>query len=78
MSRAVVFDAYGDANVLRVVDVDARAPEAGQVRVAVEAAGVQPFDCLFRSGAAQQWYRPTSRNGSETSSRASSTRSGTA
>jgi enoyl reductase len=51
----VVFSAYGDADVLHTVEVDKPEPGPGQVRVAVRAAGVQPFDALFRSGAAQRW-----------------------
>lgn len=59
MSRAIVFDAYGGPEVLRVVDIDPPQPDRGQVRVRVRAAGVQPFDCLFRSGTAAQWMPAT-------------------
>ena len=55
MSRAVVFDRYGGPEVLRILEFEAPKPEPGQVRVQVRAAGVQPFDCLFRSGAAHSW-----------------------
>lgn len=55
MSRAVVFDRYGEPEVLHVVDSAAAAPQSGQVRIVVKAAGVQPFDCMFRSGAAHEW-----------------------
>jgi enoyl reductase len=55
MSRAVVFDTYGGPEVLRILEFDPPEPEPGQVRVQVRAAGVQPFDCLFRSGAAHAW-----------------------
>ncbi len=55
MSRAVVFSSYGDADVLQVVEVEAPEPGPDQIRVRVKAAGVQPFECLFRSGAARQW-----------------------
>jgi enoyl reductase len=55
MSRAVVFASYGDADVLHTIDTDPPQPDPGQLRVRVMAAGVQPFDCLFRSGAAHQW-----------------------
>ncbi len=57
MSKTVVFNTYGDADVLHLVDDDAPQPGPGQVRVRVKAAGVQPFDCLFRSGAARQWVQ---------------------
>lgn len=55
MSKVVVFSRYGDPDVLHVIDVPLAQPEPGQVRVRVKAAGVQPFDSLFRSGAAHQW-----------------------
>jgi enoyl reductase len=55
MSRAVVFDEYGGPEVLRILEFDPPEPEPGQVRVRVRAAGVQPFDALFRSGAAHAW-----------------------
>lgn len=55
MSRAVVFDAYGDADVLHIVEVEVPEPGPHRVRVRVKAAGVQPFECLFRSGVARQW-----------------------
>jgi enoyl reductase len=55
MSRAVVFDAYGDADVLHVIDVPVPEPGPGQILVRVHAAGVQPFDGLFRSGTTKQW-----------------------
>lgn len=55
MSRAVVFARYGDPDVLQVIDVAPPEPGPGQVRVRVRAAGVQPFDALFRSGGAHQW-----------------------
>jgi enoyl reductase len=55
MSRALAFAEYGPPEVLRVIDVSPPTPGPGQVRVRVRAAGIQPFDCLFRSGAARQW-----------------------
>jgi enoyl reductase len=55
MSRAVVFDEYGGPEVLRILESDPPEPGPGQVMVRVQAAGVQPFDCLFRSGAAHAW-----------------------
>jgi enoyl reductase len=55
MSRAVVFDNYGGPEVLRILELDPPGPRPDQVRVRVRAAGVQPFDCLFRSGAAHAW-----------------------
>ncbi|MGW5364406.1 NADP-dependent oxidoreductase [Actinopolymorpha pittospori] len=48
--RAVVFSEYGDPDVLRVVERDAPRPGPGEVRIAVRAAGVNPFDWKVRSG----------------------------
>ncbi len=55
MSKVVVFTTYGDPDVLHTIDADPPPPGPGQVRVQVKAAGVQPFDCLFRGGGARQW-----------------------
>lgn len=55
MSKAIVFDEYGPPSVLQLADREETAPAAGEVRIRVRAAGIQPFDCLFRSGAARQW-----------------------
>ncbi len=55
MATLIVFDEYGGPEVLYPIDVPDPMPSAGQVRVRVRAAGVQPFDCLFRSGAAHRW-----------------------
>ena len=48
--RAVVFDRFGGPEVLRVAEVPDPAPGAGEVRVRVRAAGVQPFDVGVRRG----------------------------
>ena len=50
MSRAVRFTRYGGPEVLEVVEVDAPHAGAGQVRVAVRAAGANPFDSKVRRG----------------------------
>jgi enoyl reductase len=55
VSKAVVFSQYGGPDVLHVMTVPPASPGPGLVRVSVKAAGVQPFDSLFRSGAAHQW-----------------------
>ena len=49
--RAVVFSEYGDPDVLHVVERDVPRPGPGEVRIAVRAAGVNPFDWKVRSGA---------------------------
>ncbi|WP_166348495.1 NADP-dependent oxidoreductase [Phytoactinopolyspora limicola] len=54
-SRAVVFDGYGDASVLRVVEMPPPQPGAGRVRVRVHAAGIQPFDVKLRRGDTADW-----------------------
>src|SRR3954454_21829646 len=48
--RAVMFTEYGDPDVLHVADVPEPHPEAGEVRIAVRAAGVNPVDWKARSG----------------------------
>lgn len=50
MSLAVRFFEYGTSDVLRVMDVPAPAPGPGQVRLAVRAAGVNPFDWKVMQG----------------------------
>ncbi|GAA0281352.1 NADP-dependent oxidoreductase [Actinomadura nitritigenes] len=49
--RAVEFFEYGDADVLHVTEHEVPEPGAGQVRIAVRAAGVNPVDWKVRSGA---------------------------
>lgn len=55
MSTAVVFETYGDPDVLHTIDAAPQTPGPGELQIAVEAAGVQPFDALFRSGAIRQF-----------------------
>ncbi len=52
---AIAFSRYGPPEVLEAVDIADGHPGAGQVRVRVRAAGVQPFDCAIRRGALAQW-----------------------
>ncbi|MEV3926642.1 NADP-dependent oxidoreductase [Actinomadura coerulea] len=49
--RAVMFFQYGGADVLRLAEHEVPDPGAGQVRIAVRAAGVNPVDWKIRSGA---------------------------
>jgi NADPH:quinone reductase-like Zn-dependent oxidoreductase len=51
--KAVIFDKYGDPDVLHVGDVAEPHAGPGQVRVAVRAASVNPIDWKLRSGALQ-------------------------
>ncbi|NUR93818.1 MAG: NADP-dependent oxidoreductase [Kribbellaceae bacterium] len=48
--RAVVFEEYGDPGVLRVQDVAEPHAGPGQVRIKVQAAGVNPYDTKIRRG----------------------------
>lgn len=49
--RAVRFDEYGDAGVLRIAEVRAPTPGPGEVLVRVRAAGINPGEIAIRSGA---------------------------
>lgn len=51
MTRAMTFSRPGPPEVMRLVEVEPREPGAGEVRVRVVAAGVQPADVAVRSGA---------------------------
>src|SRR4029077_16560112 len=48
--RAVQFEQYGDPGVLQVGDAPDPHAGPGEVRIAVEASGVNPFDWKVRSG----------------------------
>jgi NADPH:quinone reductase-like Zn-dependent oxidoreductase len=48
--KAVQFDKYGPADVLKVVDVPQPVPMAGQVLVRVKAAGINPGETKIREG----------------------------
>lgn len=50
MSEVVVASAYGNPEVLSVIDVAVPDPGPGQVRIAVRAAGVNPFDHKMYDG----------------------------
>jgi NADPH:quinone reductase-like Zn-dependent oxidoreductase len=50
MARMVRFDQLGGPEVLRIDDVSVRAPRAGEVRLRVEAIGVNRAEAMFRSG----------------------------
>nr|WSW67705.1 zinc-dependent alcohol dehydrogenase family protein [Streptomyces sp. NBC_00995] len=50
MSRAVRFHAYGGPEVLRIEDVEPGEPGPGELRVRVEAIGLNRAEALFRGG----------------------------
>ena len=50
MPRVVVFDEFGGPEVMHVVDEPVVDPEAGEVRVRIEAFAVNPLDQMMRSG----------------------------
>jgi NADPH:quinone reductase-like Zn-dependent oxidoreductase len=56
MPKAVRFSEYGDIDVLRVEEVERPVPGAGQVLVAVKAAGINPGEASIRKGLfAKMW-----------------------
>lgn len=52
--KAIVYTEFGGPEVLHIAEVPDRAPEAGEVAVRIEAAGVNPIDWKQRSA-----FRPT-------------------
>lgn len=66
MPRVVVFDRTGSPDVLHLVDEPAPEPGTGEVRIRIEAAGVNRLDVLMRSGAYPRPFRlPHARLGCE-------------
>ncbi len=57
--RAVRFDAYGDRDVLQVIEVPMPVPAAGEVLVEVRAAGINPGEAAIRSGAMHEIFPAT-------------------
>jgi len=55
MGRAVVINRYGGPDVLELIERPDPAPAPGELLVRVEAAGVQPFDVMYRAGDMRQW-----------------------
>ncbi len=50
MAQSVFVDGFGGAEMMRTGTIDDRMPGAGEVRVAVRAAGVNPIDYKIRNG----------------------------
>ena len=59
MSKAVQFDSYGGIDVLEVREVPRPVPGAGEVLVAVKAAGINPSEAVIRSGALHHMFPAT-------------------
>ncbi|MBZ4318974.1 zinc-dependent alcohol dehydrogenase family protein [Streptomyces huiliensis] len=55
-ARTVLFDEVGGPDVLRIEEVELGAPGSGEVRVRVEAVGLNRAEALFRAGA--YYYQP--------------------
>lgn len=65
MSKAVSYAEYGTPEVLEVVEVEEPHANAGEVRVAVRAAGLNPFDYKVRRGGYLPSHTLPSRQGAE-------------
>ena len=65
--KAVLFDRFGDPEVLHLAELPLPDPGPGQVRIRVEASGVNPVDSAIRSGALQAIF-PTALPASSTRS----------
>lgn len=66
MPRIVVFDETGAPEVMRIVEEPVIEPAAEQVRIKIEAIGVNPLDALLRAGTAPRTARlPHARLGCE-------------
>jgi NADPH:quinone reductase len=59
VARAVRFDTYGDIDVLYLADVEVPLACAGDVVVAVKAAGTNPGEAAIRNGAAKARFPAT-------------------
>lgn len=57
--KAVRFDRYGGVDVLEVRDVPVPVAGAGEVRVEVKAAGINPGEAMIRQGAFQEVFPAT-------------------
>jgi len=64
--KAVRFDHYGDVDVLEVREVEDPVPGAGEVLVAVKAAGINPGEMSIREGAMAERFPATFPSGEGT------------
>ncbi|GAA3629223.1 NADP-dependent oxidoreductase [Microbacterium awajiense] len=51
MAHAITYDRFGGPDVLSLTEIPDPVPDAGEVAIAVEAAGVNPIDIKLRTGA---------------------------
>lgn len=66
MPRVVVFDETGAPEVMRIVDEPVKEPAVEEVRIKIEAIGVNPLDQMLRAGTAPRTARlPHARLGCE-------------
>jgi NADPH:quinone reductase len=66
MPRVVVFDETGGPDVLHIVDEPAGQPAAGEVRIRIEAIGINRLDAMMRAGSSPRPVRlPHARLGCE-------------
>jgi NADPH:quinone reductase-like Zn-dependent oxidoreductase len=54
--KAIILEEFGGPDRLHVAEVPAPEPATGQIRVMVQAAGVNPFDGKVRSGATEAFF----------------------
>jgi len=59
VSKAVRFDSYGAGDVVKVVEVEDRSPGAGEVRIRVVTAGINPGEVGIRQGAMRDRFPAT-------------------
>lgn len=57
--KAITFDRFGTADVLRTTEIDIPRPGPGQVRVRIKAVGVNPVEGKIRSGIMQETFPTT-------------------
>lgn len=67
MSRVVRFHEYGNADVLRIEDIQMPPPKADEIQIAVRAIGLNRAEVMFRKGAYLQEARFPSQLGYEAS-----------
>src|SRR2546427_9584713 len=65
MSQVVRIHEYGNADVLRIDDIDVPAPAADEIQIRVKAIGLNRAEVMFRNGAYLQEAQFPSRLGYE-------------